>query len=74
MSRPGLPPIRLNCFGDASPSTAFTYESDRGRHGEWMHLDDALKDERTSNWHKQVLEVWKSGGDRADYVTPPENR
>ena len=123
MSRPGLPPIRLNCFGgkleahdtspesgllrelneelnwqpncaptravdlyvdneliayfyssaDASPSTDFTYESDRGRHGEWMHLDDALKDERTSKWHKSVLEVWKSGGYRADYVTPPEN-
>ena len=40
-----------------------------GRNGVWLDLDDTAQAARVSPWHQVVLEAWRDGRVRADFVS-----
>ena len=78
--QPAEPPRRavdLHVDGDliawfyeaAAPSTDAALAFEPGRRGVWMSEAELLVHPRLSEWHRAVLNSWRTGRDRADFVT-----
>jgi 8-oxo-dGTP pyrophosphatase MutT (NUDIX family) len=60
-------------FEAAAPSRDLPLKFEEGRQGVWVPMDELPVLPRLSAWHDVVLQAWRAGSSKADFITaaPP---